>query len=268
MENGGSFKEKSVIKKLSQLFDRIAGARDRLKFRDNEECFYRGQTDAAWDLVPSLLRRKNIKNTLFQTESGLFYEFLARAKQLHNYSNLDDWDVLFYMRHHAVPTRLLDWSETLAVSLYFATLDKSTDDKTDGCIWLLNPYALNEVSWAGRDLVSPRYLLEHRNTKGWMLSDFYAAEWQKFQWRRPVAIYPPQKSDRMHAQRGWFTIHGTIIQPLNKMKGLQRCWSKIIIPHNLTGEIQDYLQDAGITHHTMFPDLDGLAKYLKEKYNY
>lgn len=253
-------------KTLDDLFKEIQLSRKKLNFLRNEECFYRGQINSEWDLIPSLFRGPHKKRAeLFWTESGLFYEFSTRAKQLHQ-QNLDDWDVLFYMRHYAVPTRLIDWTETLGVALYFATLDH--DGKDDTCIWLLNPYTLNKISWAGRDLVNPKYLLEHKKTMGWTLSDFMAADWVNFQWKYPVAIYPPQKSDRMHAQRGWFTIHGTKITAMNKMPELKKCLSKIIIPNYLTNEIHEYLGHAGITDHTMFPDLSGLSKYLAKKYNF
>ena len=217
------------MQKISGLLDQIKKAQAKLDFKNGEECFYRGHANSTWSLAPSLLRKKfKDDKERFWTESALFYEFSTRAKQLHQ-QNLDDWDMLIYMRHHGVPTRLIDWTETLGVALYFAVLDYNTNNNTNPCIWLLNPYALNAISWGGRDLVNPKYLLEHPKTKFWTYGDFMAADWVKFQWKYPVAIYPPQKSGRMQAQRGCFTIHGTDKNPMNKMAKVQRFIQRINI---------------------------------------
>jgi hypothetical protein len=36
-------------------------------------------------------------------------------------------------------------------------------------------------------------------------------------WKYPCALYPPQRDARLSAQRGYFTIHGNDMRPLNKM---------------------------------------------------
>jgi len=46
------------------------------------------------------------------------------------------------LRQHGVPTRLLDWSESLAAAIFFAL--GSADLARDLDLWLLDPYALNK----------------------------------------------------------------------------------------------------------------------------
>jgi hypothetical protein len=41
-------------------------------------------------------------------------------------------------------------------------------------------------------------------------------------WRQPVALYPPQRDVRLSAQRGYFTIHGFDINPLDEIAARPR----------------------------------------------
>src|SRR5262249_37626900 len=144
-------------------------------------------------------------------EAALFYEFQARARELHR-RRLSGWDILFFMRHHGVATRILDWTEILGVALYFAVY--GTGGGTP-CVWVLNPYALNDQdnTWKYRDLVAPQYLADQQGVVrdyDWFLH----GQLPPFGWHHPVALYPLQLSDRLHAQSGYFTIHGEETEPL------------------------------------------------------
>jgi hypothetical protein len=68
------------------------------------------------------------------------------------------------MQHHRVRTRLLDWAESFGVALYFALYDigmKKNIKEWSPCIWLLNPYAVDEIYHNGRDLWDPEFLEEY-----------------------------------------------------------------------------------------------------------
>jgi len=57
----------------------------------------------------------------------------------------DEWDWIFLMQHYRAPTRLLDWSESPLVALYFALVDKLQED-SDGALWCMDPIALNRIA--------------------------------------------------------------------------------------------------------------------------
>jgi FRG domain-containing protein len=236
----------------------------KLGFEDGEECFFRGHQELDWDLTPTLLRHCRVEKLkeaeeIRNFEASLFFEFRARARELHDHSPTE-WDILFSMRHHGVATRLLDWTEVLGVAVFFALREANEDSQP--CVWILNPYALNEQNWGIRDLVAPEYLPQGDYDFSDYLIDF--TEDPGFDWDVPVALYPLQRNARLHAQRGFFTIHGEDTRSLNKIT--PPLVKKVSLPKEAWKDAWLFLRDAGIDEFLMFPDLDGLARHLHKKY--
>jgi len=255
----------------------IKNKRDSLGFEENEECFYRGHSSNTWKLLPGLFRDPNssikkgkeqlISEKLWWTESDLYYEFHARAKEIHD-ANLKDWDVLFYMQHHRVRTRLLDWTESFAVALYFAISGSNLDNP---CIWILNPYEMNEKLHRTRDLWAAEnldcYIEGVNETYSELLLGIHEVEAGKmFYWFDPIALYPIRRNSRLTSQSGYFTIHGNNIVPLEDIENSKRYLVRVDIPINVIDDAKEFLKLAGVNDFTMFPDLDGLAKFLNNKY--
>jgi FRG domain len=78
----------------------------------------------------------------------------------------------------------------------------------------------------------------------------------------PIAVHGTSIHPRITAQKGCFTIHGIVEQPLSELVD-RRVLKQYIIDANSLDRIRRDLRLAGITYSTMFPDLDGLAVDLR-----
>lgn len=229
------------------------------------ERFYRGHADDRWPLLPTLQRLYR-RDKIHEVEASLFFEFQARARELH-LLQLSDWDVLFFMRHHGVPTRLLDWTETLGIALYFALEApppvESGATPPAPCIWVMNPYRLNGRDNGDEDLIAPRNLGWDQREKTYYDYGELLLEGEPFDWEQPLAIYPQQKPARMGAQRGWFTIHGWNPRPLEGQCGY--AVRKVPIAPEAVAAAREVLRIGGIDPYGIYADLDGLAATLAQK---
>lgn len=238
--------------------------------------WFRGQTSSTYPLLPSLFRFFTYPNgkeweKVWNLESDLYWEFSARARELHN-DIQNDWDILFAMQHYGTPTRLLDWTEVLGVAIYFAVLgvDESIRRGADGspiappCVYVLNPYALNQSTGWGDDLVYPPNL-------GWDPDEEVYYSYGELlgepgiDWDWPAAIYPRHRTARIHAQTGWFTIHGDEYVPFDNLRHKKRFLRRIELPFDAIAEARQFLDRAGINRYLLFPDLANLSIHLRDK---
>ncbi len=68
------------------------------------------------------------------------FRLTAKTRRGEVPSNSDPLGWLFLMQHYRLPTRLLDWSQSPLVALYFAL---GKPDDRDAVLWALSPTQLN-----------------------------------------------------------------------------------------------------------------------------
>lgn len=216
-------------------------------------CF-RGHANNSWKLQPSLFVKQTIKSisdeTLSTLESAIYFDFVTNAGTLLR-DNITSWEILFEMRHHGIPTRVLDWTESFGTALFFAL---NGDGKTP-CIWMLNPYDLNHVSYNAASIPNPLRDLDFSYT------DAYTDK-KSNPYRFPIAIIAPRTSDRLFAQKGLFSLQGSDPRPIDLIPELSKCVEKFELPIDAIDDAKNFLKLAGINNYSIFPDLDGLAKHL------
>src|SRR5688572_18661980 len=99
----------SSVGELLEILPRIYGTKSRT-------VWFRGHADEGWKLRPSILRPpRTIADEMF-----LVKRFKQHAVPFLENSLRDEWEWLFLMQHYGVSTRLLDFSESPLVGLYFA----------------------------------------------------------------------------------------------------------------------------------------------------
>ena len=106
--------------------------------------WFRGQENEAWKLLPSLVRPPDRSNN----EMVYVKRFKQHASPFLDQVPSHEWEWLFLMQHYEVPTRLLDWSESALVGLWFALAEpkRKADRNKRGAVWCLYPNELNRIS--------------------------------------------------------------------------------------------------------------------------
>ncbi|WP_411705160.1 FRG domain-containing protein [Edaphovirga cremea] len=132
LDGGGEYEIRS-IEDLLVLLNRLYAAEEKI-------LWFRGQASYEWDLSPGFFRLNgNV------SESTLLMKFKQSASQLIMGTPKESFDWMFLMQHYGLPTRLLDWSESPLVGLYFA-VENTHRYGEDGALWIINPMKLNLLS--------------------------------------------------------------------------------------------------------------------------
>lgn len=227
---------------------------------ENKVLWFRGHHSASWSVLPSLWRQYGPDD-----ERNFTNRFRARASSRHqslpNYDNSAIW--LSLMQQYGLPTRLLDWTRSPLIGLYFALeayIYKEPSRIEDAVLWILDPHVLNELEGFGRFTPSiDAHICEPMLRPAF--TDREAPESGKV-----LAAMSSEKDIRMFVQQGCFTIHSDQT-PLDRRACSDKYLSRICIPEKFVRQMAFEIDVCGFRRGDVFPDLGNLAAELKFRHS-
>ncbi|WP_198781963.1 FRG domain-containing protein [Shewanella putrefaciens] len=205
-----------------------------------EDCWFRGVASTQYTLKP----RIHWDEITTEVEETLAYRFLKEHLKYHKTSNTNPWYLYAVMQHHGLPTRLLDWTASPLVALFFA-LTQKPNLENDHRVWILQPFKLNE-QFIGIDRVYcpsqmgnetrhieteqyfdsgegelKNYPKEISLSRPKLILDSYlpanlAVRSRHIMPSHPMAIETIPLDSRMSAQQSVFTVHGDCSKSLDE----------------------------------------------------
>lgn len=236
------------IKSVSDLSLRVAEALAHL----GSDLWWRGHAMASWTLVPAVFRCDRGYNYERTANRRFVKSAASRYDNCPPMNNIAAWLIL--MQHYGLPTRLLDWSESPLVALYFAV---ETNRPGDAVIYALNPVELNERQLGPRAILAPNES---------QMNPLFAPA---FDVDKPEpdakagAVLVDETDPRMLAQLTALSIH-TGPNPLDSLEGHETFLMRFVVPGELRETLRMELWHHGVRRSTLFPDLANLAAELSE----
>lgn len=229
------------IRSVADLLGAMAAERP-----EQRAVWYRGQTNSNWRLTSSIARHARA-----DAELTLFKRFKQNALQFMLQRPADDWEWLFVMQHHQLPTRLMDWTESPLVALYFA-VEADGEAAEPAALWSICPFELNH---------STGFVATHdHEIPAFGDDDFLDAYLPTFTGRMnlgPIGAIGMRNNLRIQAQQGVFTVSRDPTVPLDE--GDPGFLWKYVVPADAKEPIRRELALLNIGRLALFPELTNVA---------
>lgn len=281
----------AYLKVVHEEFPRVNGNR----------LYYRGQgkrAEEGFDLKPSVARYKHLGSLrptdLAQKECEVLETFSNHLLTYVQHRPQTAWEELAIAQHHGLPTRFMDWTTNPLVALYFATRQTEKDKDgapVDSAVYVLisNPKRYADLKRGQTAQVKPvgdaatesasepeddayadfstddsTLVAATADTTTPTDSTELSADVGPLELPTPFKISeniiydPPHVSPRIRAQDGVLLACWQPMQPLDEKDYLE-----IVIKQAAHEDIRRRLDQYGVFDKQLFPDLDGIAKWLK-----
>jgi hypothetical protein len=225
---------------------------------------------------------------LFDLEHEMRIDFTSYGHLLNDANhakNAIDW--YFLMQHHGLPTRLLDWTTNALAALFFSieayraeresTPESSNTSSSLVSVWMIDAYWLSDklsnewssplLAWsedAARYILPLETLIDNLKDSKALLPE------------HAMPIEPPAMHPRVASQEGRFVIFGQTqdllvesvrLDQRDDCSGIEELRVKQIKFD--VGDPDALLRDLaqlGVSRRTLFPDLAGLADFVRWKH--
>ena len=261
--------------------------------------YFRGQTkrvESGYELKPSIGRYAHLGAKTLRERDDIECEVLDVFSN-HLVTHVQhlprtQWESLAIAQHHGLPTRFMDWTTNPLVALYFAVRETKTDDDgkpMNSAIYVLisDPPRYSDFSRRRKPVVTPvkdlatsradssdgyeQFGVEGLDAKEQVevliSSESIVADEPEstteppsspFKITENVIYHPPHISPRLRAQD---SVRLACHQPFSALE--ERDCLEIIIKHEAHDDIRRRLDQYGVFDRQLFPDLDGVAKWLR-----
>ncbi len=235
---------------------------------------FRGLSNVDYGLKTTFERaaieRFGLKKAVYERELGLLRKFRRHAHQFiqHLPEPEERIEWLTLMQHYGAPTRLLDWTYSHHVALYFAVRDARAG--TPSAIWAIDTQWLADVAIATLPVDLQVQFVLDRNMKQHELSN-------EVLWRAtPVKCVLPLNSFNLNArqsvQQGLFLAPGDVgvsfeanlratVRGRRERQNHLRCFI-IETSRPFLRRAFEHLNRVNVTSASMFPGLEGFAEHL------
>ncbi|HWH07675.1 MAG TPA: FRG domain-containing protein [Candidatus Thermoplasmatota archaeon] len=228
---------------------------------------YRGGADASWGLETALDRlgveAGGRPHSFAQFERALLDSFARAARGFLRHEPKNTWEYLALGQHFGLPTRLLDWTFSPLVALYFAVEPPSERDRA---VWTLDWEAMHRhfgLKAAPYDAAS----LE--DEFGRELGNVFEIPARGRPPSFACLFMPPAVDDRIVAQAGVFTVATETSLSLDAFLAAAEAsivLRKVVIPSDAAPGMRAELDTLGFTASRLFPGLDGLARSVRARF--
>lgn len=244
---------------IGELIEHVS----RRMLADRRVLWFRGHTSKDWDILPAIWRGYDNGD-----ERNFTNRFRSRARTRYSntpeYYDLGAW--LSLMQHYGLPTRLLDWTRSPLVALYFALEPYIYSQNTqliDACVWILEPHKLN--AFEGFQDVTPSIV--GGMSRPTIMPAFYDRAGEQgdepvVENEKVLAVMADESDTRMFVQQGCFTIHSSR-NPLEDHPKSEEILEQVVIPSASVKSMAWQLDACGFRKGDLFPDLQNLAEEMK-----
>jgi len=237
--------------------------------------WFRGHAKVCWKLLPGVLRddfvnranefnvRPNdprILDTAIETTEKLINDQFRREGASLLQSQANPVDVYFLAQHYGLPTRLLDWTANPLAALFFAV---SQEHDHDGdVISILPDWRLTFGDESNpRKAGLPYPPVGQRDQLVVKTIEYLFDLGQRPEGCLIVPLQPDLWSARLLQQGACFTMHMPGCPAINENPTNSK---RFRIPSSSKRVLLEELRAVGVNWATLFPDLDHLAKEIRE----